>query len=185
MKYKKSTGTKFLEYIEINPKLRYKDMQLFFFKNKYPTRPITDMSNGFYCTNIQKLIGKGHIKKDSNKKYSLTKSGKKYQKTPYAETQQEREKYKENTIRYKAVNEYWKTERMNFQLKLKEVDARGHVETVSELIALLNEFPGHLKIDVAIDPEINATGPIASTVCVDSESNMRLITLFPTHTEAV
>ena len=74
---------------------------------------------------------------------------------------------------------------MNFQLKLKEVDARGHVETVSELIALLNEFPGHLKIDVAIDPEINATGPIASTVCVDSESNMRLITLFPTHTEAV
>lgn len=174
----KSTATKFLEYIERNPKLRYKQMQQFFWRNKYPNKPLADMSRGYYCTNIQTLIYKGHISKDQNKLYSLTKSGKQYQKTPYAET-------KEAKIANEAIEDYKRRMQDWHNWYLQRADARGHIETIGELKALLNEFDNHYKIEVAIDPEINAVGPIATQVCEDQDGFRRLITLFPTHTRPV
>ncbi len=174
----KSTATKFLEYIERNPKLRYKQMQEFFWKNKYPNKPLADMSRGYYCTNIQALIYKGHISKDKNKLYSLTKSGKKYQQTPYAETE-------EAKIAFEAVQQYKNKMQDIYKWQLEVVDRRGHIETVGELKALLNEFDNHHKIEVAIDPEINAVGPIANEVCEDWQGYKRVFTLFPAYTRPV
>ena len=136
------------------------------------------MSRGYYCTNIQALIYKGHIAKDQNKLYSLTKSGEQYKKTPYAET-------KEAKIANEAIEDYKRRVQNFHNWHLERADARGYIETIGELKALLNEFENHHKVEVAIDPEINAVGPIATQVCEDKDGFRRLITLFPTHTRPV
>jgi hypothetical protein len=173
----KSKATKFLEYVERNPGLKYGQLQQFFFKLNYPNRSVQEMSGGYYCTNIQHFIYKGHIEKDKNKRYSLTKTGKKYQQTPYAKTEEE-------VIRAEAVEKYIKRNDGFNEYLLKRATERGHITTAGELIALLKEFPSYFKINVAIDPEINAIGPIASQVCWIDE-NKTEITLFPTHTRPV
>lgn len=146
-------------------------------ENKYPNKPLSDMSRGYYCTNIQHFIYKGHIEKDNNKRYRLTKTGKKYQKTPYAKTEEE-------IIRAEAIEKYIKRNDGFNEYLLKRATERGHITTVGELIACLKEFPGFFKINVAIDPEINAIGFIASQVCWIDE-NKTEITLFPTNTKPV
>lgn len=59
----KSKVTQFIEYLMLHPKRTYKQMQQFFYKLNHPDRDIKTMSNGYYCTNIQTLVYKGHIKR--------------------------------------------------------------------------------------------------------------------------
>ena len=183
MKNKKSTGTKFLEYIERNPKLRYKDMQQFFFMDRYPEKSINDMSNGFYCTNIQKLIYKGHIKKDKNKLYSITKTGIKYKDTPYAQTAKEKRKHSEYLKRREVIESYEQRQADYNNWTVKRITERGHVRNVRDLIAFLKTFPNHARVTLAIDEEINATGDIFKQVAVDDIDNVNEITLIPVNVE--
>lgn len=174
-----------LHWIAKNKDVRYIDMQRFIFSINYPNKSIQNTPRGYYCDGIGTLTNKGHIKKNEKKRYNITEQGRRYINTPYAKTEKEKEQDKQFALNKQFYEQMKKRERFNNEWRLRNVDKRGHVQTVSELIALLKEFPKHARIDIAIDPEINATGPIASTVCVDSEDLPRLITLFPTHTKPI
>ncbi|BAQ90732.1 hypothetical protein [uncultured Mediterranean phage uvMED] len=174
-----------LHYIAKNKDVRFIDMQRYIFSINHPKRSIQDTPRGYYCDGIGTLTYKGHIKKNEKKRYNITEQGRRYIDTPYAKTENEIKQDKQLKLNKQYYEQMKNRERFHDKWRLKNVDKRGHVQTVSDLIALLKEFPGYAKIDIAIDPEINATGPIASTVCVDSEDFMTEITLFPTHTKPV
>ena len=174
-----------LHWIAKNKDVRYIDMQRFIFSINYPKRSNLEAPRGYYCDGIGTLKDKGHIKKNEKKRYNITEQGRRYINTPYAKTEKEKEQDKQFELNRKYYEQMKKRERFHDQWRLRHIEERGHVQTVRELISLLKEFPLYAKIDIAIDAEINATGPIASTVCVDSEDLPRLITLFPTHTKEV
>ncbi len=178
----KSKVTQFIEYLMLHPKRTYKQMQQFFYKLNHPDRDIKTMSNGYYCTNIQTLVYKGHIKKDKNKLYSITKTGIKYKNTPYAQTAKEKRKHSEYLKRREYIEKHYQDLERHDKWTLNRVIERGHVVNIRELIALLKTLPEWLPIELAIDPEINATGPIASTVCVDNLKNPHEAILFPIKT---
>ena len=175
----KSKATKFLQYIEHNPKLKYSQIQLFFYRLNKNNKNIKKAPRGYYCTSIQTLIYKGHIKKDKNKLYSITKTGIKYKNTPYAETAKERREYSEYLKRREVIESYEQRQADYDNWTVKRITERGHVRNVRDLIAFLNTFPKHARVTLAIDEEINATGDIFKQVAVDDINNVNEITLIP------
>tara|TARA_R110002012_G_scaffold85213_3_gene212667 strand:- start:813 stop:1364 length:552 start_codon:yes stop_codon:yes gene_type:complete len=179
----KSKAGKFLNHLMIYPKQTYQNMQQFFYRLNYPDRDIKTMSRGYYCTNIQKLIYKGHIKKDKNKLYSITKTGIKYKDTPYAQTAKEKRQQSEFIKRREVIESYEQRQADYDSWTVKRITERGHVRNVRDLIAFLKTFPNHARVTLAIDEEINATGDIFKQVAVDDIDNVNEITLIPVNVE--
>ena len=173
-----------LHYIAKNTDVRFIDMQRYIFSINHPDKSIKDTPRGYYCDGIGTLKHKGHIQKNEKKRYNITEQGRRYINTPYAKTENEKKQDKQLEINKTYYKRMQDKERLNNEWRLRNVDKRGHVQTAGELIALLKEFPSYFKVNVSIDAEINAVGPIANQVCWIDEDKTE-ITLFPIYTEPV
>jgi len=173
-------GTKILQFVEDNPKCRLIEISKFVLEMNHKNTPKENrpVLRGYYTQAIGEMVARG-VLENINSRYSITELGKKFKKTPYKKTPIQIERQKQAELRHEQFEQFSRTSNQVKEWNIEQVNNRGYVLHVRELIAILKDLPSWARVQIASDEEINSTGDICNTVYVDKIKDGKLVTLFP------